>query len=519
MTEAERGPDRALWILLCGVLIVNFLAMPALRYDGDAIAWEMEAESLAYRGNLAVRPGIPAHLPPGAPYFAFNPETGYWYSKYGIGNTLIYALPLLFERVVLSGRPTTGSSGIFGESGGAAFRITRRVELFNAFNLLLSLLLAFVLYRLSSLFTAAGWVRLVYVASCFYTTYLWNYLRAHSSQIYQCLFFSIALLFLFRFMRRARESAPGQALPIAESRDVLWSLLALVALCLVKLAYLPLLGVFGIAILLAQKAPAENAFVAMMGSLARNRRLYLSYALPPALLLIAVLLAVNDLKFGSPLKMGYERDTNLFGGDLSESIPGYLIHPRYSIFIHFPVLIVALFGFPSFWRSRRFELLVVLAAFLMMFAINANYVFWMGEAAVGPRYLLFALPALSLPMIPVLERIPGAGPNRARAGIAIGVILLLGASVVAQLRINALEFHSFFRLRTYFLSDPAVDPELFAYFRDINTAQFNAELMRYGETGVLPPYLRDARERMSPDRFERLEERVRAHLMRNYYFW
>jgi hypothetical protein len=518
LTRAGPGPDRALWGLLCGVLIVNFLAMPALRYDGDAIAWEMEAESLAYRGNLAVRPSIPANLPPGVPYFAFNPETGYWYSKYGIGNTLIYSLPLLFERIVLSGSPTTGSSGIFGESGGTAFRITRRVELFNAFNLLLSLLLAFVLYRLASLFTATGWVRVVYVASCFYTTYLWNYLRAHSSQIYQCLFFSLALLFLFRFVRRMREAGPGAASSLDGSRDLLWSLLSLVALCLVKLAYLPLLGVFGIAVLLAQQRPGESPPAAMMRSLTRNWRVYLGYALPPALLLIAILLAVNDLKFGSPFKMGYERDTNLFGGDLGKSIPGYLIHPRYSIFIHFPVLIVALFGIPRFWRSRRFELLVILAAFLVMFSINANYVFWMGEAAVGPRYLLFALPALSLPMIPVLERIPGLQPIPARIGFVVGLLLLLGASGVAQLRINALEFHAFFRLRTHFLSDPAVDRRLFAYFRDINTAQFNAELMRYGETGELPPYLRDARKRMSVDQFERLEGRVRAHLKRNYYF-
>jgi len=47
--------DPWLWGLLGSVLAVGILSMPALRYDGDVNAWEMEAESLVYQGRIAVR--------------------------------------------------------------------------------------------------------------------------------------------------------------------------------------------------------------------------------------------------------------------------------------------------------------------------------------------------------------------------------------------------------------------------------------------------------------------------------
>ncbi len=515
MNDASQRRDWTLWTLLCVVLVVNLLSLPALRYDGDAIAWEMEAESLVYRGRLAVDPAIAESQKPGAPYFLFNRGSGNSYSKYGIGNTLVYALPLLFERMFLSGEAIRDPSQVFGKPGTGSYTIDRRVGLLGGFNILLSSLLAWVLYRFAGLYTKSRLISLGFVLACFYSTFLWNYLRAQSSQIYQCLFFSLALLHLLRYSRSARETGRGAG----EGRDLVISALALAALCLVKLVYLPLFGVWAIGALLAgwRGDPSLPNFVAQR--LRSDWKFFFACALPPIVAMIFVILLTNEVKFGSFLSMGYERETNLWGGRLSESIPGYLFHPRYSIFIHFPVLVIALCGIPVFWKRHRFDLLISWGFFAVMFAINSNYTFWKGEACVGPRYLLFALPALSAPLIAVVEGVAGSRSRYLLAGLVIAV---LGVSSAAQSKINALEFHTFFRLRILFERSLRDDPEVFAYFNRTNTAVVNADFIDYRDDpdrGELPLPLMRARDRLSAQRFEDLETVTRGLLTNNYYFW
>ena len=92
------------WGLLGLVMAISFLSLPALRYDGDVNAWEMEAESLVHRGQLAVRASVAESLPASAAYFVFNPQTGNWYSKY-------------YSRVNTFGTPPLGTRTATNESG------------------------------------------------------------------------------------------------------------------------------------------------------------------------------------------------------------------------------------------------------------------------------------------------------------------------------------------------------------------------------------------------------------------
>ena len=142
-SSGARERDPWLFALLALVAAIGFLSMPAVRYDGDVNAWEMEAESLVYQGRLVVRASVAESVEASAPYFVFNADTGNWHSKYGIGNTFIYALPLAFERFVLGQSELSAPSNIFGETSGP-YHITRRLLLLNGFNLLLSGLLALV---------------------------------------------------------------------------------------------------------------------------------------------------------------------------------------------------------------------------------------------------------------------------------------------------------------------------------------------------------------------------------------
>jgi len=501
VTACNRDP----WLagLLVGVLFASTLSLPALRYDGDVNAWEMEAESLVHRGQLAVRAGVAESLPPSAPYFVFNPESGHWYSKYGIGNTFIYAIPLAFERYGLGVTDIAGPETIFGKTAGP-YDVTRRLALFNVFNLLLTLWLAGTLYRLARLYTEHPATAVAFALACLYCTYLWNYTRAHSSQIYQVLFFSLAMLHLVRFARGATK------------RNLLWCILPLVTLCSVKLVFLPLLGVTTFAILLIGWQPNESPISRATENLRNHLGIYAAQAIVPIVVLVVALLLVNEVKFGSAFKFGYEREPNLFAGNLSQSIPAYLFRPRFSIFVHFPLLAVALFGIRRFWQRRAFEIAVPWACFLTMFFIYAKYTYWMGEASYGPRYLLFALPVLSLPVVGQLDALRSSAPSWRRTATALALTLFLGAWVYAQVLANRLEFHAFFRLRTLFLSLERSDPELVAYLRDANTVSFNRAFLNFRDGGEPPFPLAHLETKLNPERYRKLEAAVNAQLGSNH---
>ena len=53
-----RPGDPPLKRILGIVIAIGMLSLPALRYDGDVNAWEMEAESLVHRGQLSVRASV-----------------------------------------------------------------------------------------------------------------------------------------------------------------------------------------------------------------------------------------------------------------------------------------------------------------------------------------------------------------------------------------------------------------------------------------------------------------------------
>ena len=518
-SSGARERDPWLFALLALVAAIGFLSMPAVRYDGDVNAWEMEAESLVYQGRLVVRASVAESVEASAPYFVFNADTGNWHSKYGIGNTFIYALPLAFERFVLGQSELSAPSNVFGETSGP-YHITRRLLLLNGFNLLLSGLLALVLYRLARRHTDSGLTGLLFVLACLYSTYLWNYTRAQSSQIYQVLFFSSALLFWLRFAgRSSHETQAGGGEPLWSSRDLLWCVLSISALCLVRLAFTPLIAILGIGLVLVGWDVRSSLATHVISQLRNNAKLYLFFGVVPLVAIFTLVLWVNDFKFGSPFKLGYERETNLFGGSLAESIPAYLFAPRHSIFVHFPLLAVALFGIPQLWRQNRAELWVTWAGFISMFFIYGSYTYWAGEACYGPRYLLFALPALSLPAVMVVDRLRRAknGAPKTIASLAL-VTLILGSSY-AQTFVNRLEFHSFFRLRKQFQLMDRRDPTLGNYLRNANTASFNRDFIRYREQGLVPTPLRQLEAKLSKERYRNLEASVRAQLESNHYFW
>jgi hypothetical protein len=95
--------------------------------------------------------------------------------------------PILLERLLTGRFPQPQSPNIL---------------ILNAWNILLSLLLAGTLFVIAGRYTSQAWRRAAFVLSCLFATYFWYYQRAQESEIYHALFFALAYECLLRSLQR-----------------------------------------------------------------------------------------------------------------------------------------------------------------------------------------------------------------------------------------------------------------------------------------------------------------------------
>ncbi len=112
---------------------------------------------------------------------------------------------------------------------------------------------------------------------------------------------------------------------------------------------------------------------------------------------------------------------------------GLLLSPGKSVLLYSPPLIAALLALPAFVRWARWEALLVLGLAMAQIGLVAPLVFWHGDAAWGPRYLVPAIPFLLLPLAAWLGTQVERGIwTRRLVGsvIALGVLVQVVGSVV-----------------------------------------------------------------------------------------
>ena len=157
-----------------------------------------------------------------------------------------------------------------------------------------------------------------------------------------------------------------------------------------------------------------------------------------ALLVAAGWMAYNNAVFGGPLNLGYSYSeqwvTQHSTGFVSLTLPsaaalwGITFGVFRGLFVLAPWLLLSLPGFVVWWRESRLdkagagrpEWLVATTAVVLVTVFNASSVMWWGGFAIGPRYLLPALPFLVLPIGYVLRRWGGSFPLR----LGLGALLI-----------------------------------------------------------------------------------------------
>jgi hypothetical protein len=157
-------------------------------------------------------------------------------------------------------------------------------------------------------------------------------------------------------------------------------------------------------------------------------RVYLrlfAWAAAVAALLAIPVLWYNWVRFGSVFVTGYGAAG---GGALWRGAWGLLFSPGKSVFLYNPPLILALAALPALWRRNHLLVLALAAAIVPVFAVYAQFRYWDGDWAWGPRYLVPFVPACCLPIALFVDRALHAARRHLRA-LVVWATLAAGASV------------------------------------------------------------------------------------------
>jgi hypothetical protein len=132
------------------------------------------------------------------------------------------------------------------------------------------------------------------------------------------------------------------------------------------------------------------------------------------------LLGANTATTGSPLDVGYGRQSLLFGTDLIPGLLGLTVSPGRGLLLFAPVVVASLLA------ARRLPApgaLLCLSAPVLLVLVVSRWHFWDGSTCWGPRLLLGALPLLAAPAV--------LRPRLAAPLLAAGAVLNLPGVLAA----------------------------------------------------------------------------------------
>lgn len=146
---------------------------------------------------------------------------------------------------------------------------------------------------------------------------------------------------------------------------------------------------------------------------------------------VAIMLAYNWVRWGSPFSLG-SRPTAEFAAPTWIGVYGMFLSPGKSIFLYAPPLLLTLFGLPVLLRKHRDLLLAIFLTVAPVVYVSASLIFWNGDYAWGPRYLVFATPVLLLPGVMVFDEWLQAARGWARRGLRALLGTVLAAGIFVQ---------------------------------------------------------------------------------------
>ena len=411
------------------VLLVFFLSLYLLTANGRMDSGDGEAiyqvtRSMVEKREFAIPPPPPEEkfydsfgreipqelLDGGGAYGAWGAE-GHYYSKYGIGQSLI-AIPLYLGGLVL-GRVVT--------SPGIHFLTRFSTAMLNP---LVSALVCVLVFgfctRLGLPTRSAVTLTLVYGLG----TIAWPYSKTFYSEPLVTMFL-LASVYALVFLKNAGRVAK---LLLAGG---LWG-----ASIMVKLTAL----IVAPALLLYLVARGREK-----GQHPRNLIGDLALLFAPVLGSVSVIFWYNAVRFGSGFDTGYRAvDWSLTGGVVG--LYGLLFSPGRGLFLYMPIVILSAPALLNFYKQHRWEatlFALIVAAYTL---VHSAYNSWEGGGVWGPRLLLPMIPFLIIPLGSLLPAISN------RKWLEFLFVALLFCSILIQ--ISAISVNNVRHLQSVYRDSP-----------------------------------------------------------------
>jgi hypothetical protein len=152
-----------------------------------------------------------------------------------------------------------------------------------------------------------------------------------------------------------------------------------------------------------------------------------------------VLAGFNAASFGDPLALAHEGQLEVFvrpgvvfwmlGVPSFSVLTELLVLPYRGLFWYSPVLLLSGYGLLRLLRSARHrpEGVLIAGVFLTYWLFNGSMPYaWHGGSAVGPRYLMPAIPLLALTLVPAFD----LWPRTATLMAIVSCVIVLGVTTV-----------------------------------------------------------------------------------------
>ncbi|HBL43439.1 MAG TPA: hypothetical protein DDZ90_08615 [Planctomycetaceae bacterium] len=492
---------KSFWVMISLVALVLILFQPAIIYQGDAISVRYSTTQLINAGRLDVNPSIAQNFGERGQYFFENEAKEQWYPKYGILNTFLYVPPLLWERSI--------EGPLIEVQKMTAFQRKARVFYLNLYNILISLLIAVYLYLIALNFNHSTKVTAIYVLACLFGTFVWNYLRAQTFEIFQLYFF---LGLYYSLLRFKHGKLTGK---LKYSRTHFWLILVFCSLLVLeKLVFILLVPIAFFWILWAEILSQSDQNKSFHFRFISALKQYLTAFAIFLTCLLTLVCWANWYRFGGPFTTGYaqwEQERHFLSGNPLNGLYGYLFDSQKSIFLYFPLLLFSLFRFRSFLNKYTFEFSFVLIVFLVFYIINSCFINWRGDWCYGPRYLLFVLPLLSLPVLNLFEPATSLLPRLLKAALYCSIFL----NVLCQMSVNMMAFNSPYNALDYFqkIDNEQVETYLKSPFWIINL-----DLLKHRMDRKVFPPLQYLKPKLTDESFQMHSTSLKKLCIPNFYF-
>lgn len=162
--------------------------------------------------------------------------------------------------------------------------------------------------------------------------------------------------------------------------------------------------------------------------------------------LVALLPLYNWLRWESPWHAGYNLDIPVFEERLLMGLWGLFLSPGKSVFVYCPPLLLSVVALPRLWRTIPALGLLTIGLVGPVLALYGKMLYWSGDYAWGPRYLLFAVPLLLVPGTLWLDDAWQVASARVRRLRLAGAALVVACGVFVSFLGSAFYWDHFIRI-------------------------------------------------------------------------